>query len=144
MSIKNNTNFKKCAHKCTLTYAIMVSDELEITNAFHTYFPVKANYNVAPQHCLCTSRVGTNVADVNKKIGIKLTKPPCNRYKRRVWIANSPRKRLLLILMTAVRSEKAYRNIAQQRRAEAFQHSCRWFKPICSDHVREARECRFS
>lgn len=39
---------------------------------------------------------------------------------------------------------KAYRNIAQQRRAEAFQHSCRWFKPICSDHVREARECRFS
>ena len=95
MSIKNNTNFKKCAHKCTLTYAIMVSDELEITNAFHTYFPIKAIYNVAPQHCLCTSRVGINVADVNKKIGIKLIKPPCNRYKRRVWIANSPREKVI-------------------------------------------------
>lgn len=70
-------------------------NELDITNAFHTYFPIKAIYNVAPQHCLCTSRVGINVADVNKKIGIKLMKPPCNRYKRRVWIANSPRKKVI-------------------------------------------------
>nr|DAZ30115.1 MAG TPA: hypothetical protein [Caudoviricetes sp.] len=68
---------------------------MDITNAFHTYFPIKAIYNVAPQHCLCTSRVGINVADVNKKISIKLMKPPCNRYKRRVWIANSPREKVI-------------------------------------------------
>lgn len=74
---------------------ICIMNELDITNAFHTYFPIKAIYNVAPQHCLCTSRVGINVADVNKKIGIKLIKPPCNWYKRRVWIANSPREKVI-------------------------------------------------
>lgn len=74
---------------------ICIMNELDITNAFHTYFPIKAIYNVAPQHCLCTSRVGINVADVNKKIGIKLIKPPCNRYKRCVWIANSPREKVI-------------------------------------------------
>lgn len=89
-------------------------NELDITNAFHTYFPIKAIYNVAPQHCLCTSRVGINVADVNKKIGIKLIKPPRNRYKRRVWIANFPREKVIAYPADWRPVRKAYRNIAQQ------------------------------
>ena len=92
---------------------ICIMNELDITNAFHTYFPIKAIYNVAPQHCLCTSRVGINVADVNKKIGIKLIKPPCNRYKRRVWIANSTREKVIAYPDDCCAVRKAYRNIAQ-------------------------------
>ena len=93
---------------------ICIMNELDITNAFHTYFPIKAIYNVAPQHCLCTSRVGINVADVNKKIGIKLIKPPRNRYKRRVWIANFPREKVIAYPADWRPVRKAYRNIAQQ------------------------------
>lgn len=43
-------------------------------------FSYKRFWMNAPQQCLYTSRVGINVTDVNKKVGRKLMKPPCNWY----------------------------------------------------------------